>query len=136
MYIVFGNEIMDTKDIKKTIEDNTEFKVLKDMSKGTKREDLAAYNLSISIDALNEELEGIEIDSLTEDELFEEYLATAEEASMEIEEFLPEDSKMRFLPYSWDRSFEEVRGIILIGSLEIKDVKMMDILKRLLTQAE
>ncbi|MGL6186016.1 MAG: hypothetical protein ACRC1T_11620 [Clostridium chrysemydis] len=136
MYIVFGNEIMDTKDIKKTIEDNTEFKVLKDMSKGTKREDLAAYNLSISIDALNEELEGIEIDSLTEDELFEEYLATAEEASMEIEEFLPEDSKMRFLPYSWDRSFEEVRGIILIGSLEIKDDKMMDILKRLLTQAE
>lgn len=136
MYIVFGNEIMDTKDIKKTIEDNTEFKVLKDMSKGTKREDLAAYNLSISIDALNEELEGIEIDSLTEDELFEEYLATAEEASMEIEEFLPEDSKMRFLPYSWDRSFEEVRGIILIGSSEIKDVKMMDILKRLLTQAE
>lgn len=136
MYIVFGNEIMDTKDIKKVIEDNTEFKVLKDMSKGTKREDLAAYNLSISIDALNEELEGIEINSLTEDELFEEYLATAEEASMEIEEFLPEDSKMRFLPYSWDRSFEEVRGIILIGSLEIKDVKMIDILKRLLTQAE
>ena len=57
MYIVFGTEILDTKEIGESIEENTEFKVLKDMTKGTKREDVCAYNLSIAVEMLNEEIE-------------------------------------------------------------------------------
>ena len=56
MYIAFGNRVVDSMDMKKLIEDNTEFKVIKDMSKGSKREDIVAFNLSMSIDLLNEEL--------------------------------------------------------------------------------
>ena len=33
MYIAFGNRVVDSMDMKKLIEDNTEFKVIKDMSK-------------------------------------------------------------------------------------------------------
>ena len=54
MYIAFGRKVVDTEEMKNEIEKNSEFKVLKDMSKGTKREDTFAYNLSISIDILNE----------------------------------------------------------------------------------
>ena len=56
MYIAFGNRVLDSNDIKNIIEENTEFKVIKDMSKGSKREDIVAFNLSVSIDMLNEEI--------------------------------------------------------------------------------
>ena len=56
MYIAFGNRVLDSNDIKNIIEENTEFKVIKDMSKGSKREDIVAFNLSLDIDTLNKEL--------------------------------------------------------------------------------
>ncbi|MGG7077315.1 hypothetical protein [Clostridium sardiniense] len=137
MYIVFGKKILDTKEIGENIEENTEFKVLKDMSKGTKREDVCAYNLSIPVELLNEEIDSsYNIEELDEDTLFEEYMAIAEEIAMEIEEFLPEESKVRFVTYKWDLSDNDVRGILVVGNDEITENKMMDVLKRLLTQVE
>lgn len=137
MYIVFGKKILDTKEIGENIEENTEFKVLKDMSKGTKREDVCAYNLSIQVELLNEEIDSsYNIEELDEDTLFEEYMAIAEEIAMEIEEFLPEESKVRFVTYKWDLSDNDVRGILVVGNDEITENKMMDVLKRLLTQVE
>lgn len=136
MYIVFGNKIMDTTEMKECIEENTAFKVIKDMSKGTKREDVCAFNLSINVEVLKEELEGFEIEGLDEDSLFDEYLAVAEESAMEIEEYLPEESKVRFVTYKWDLSDNDIKGIIVIGNEEISDVKMSDVLRRLLTQVE
>ena len=80
MYIAFGNRVLDSKDIKNIIEENTEFKVIKDMSKGSKREDIVAFNLSVSIDILNEEIEeSININELDEDSLdslYKEYVAS------------------------------------------------------------
>ncbi|MDO5038101.1 hypothetical protein [Clostridium sp.] len=137
MYIVFGTKILDTKDIAKNIEDNTEFKVLKDMSKGTKREDVAAYNLSIPVEVLNEEIENdYNIEELDEDTLFEEYVAIAEEIAMEVEEYLPDESQVRFVTYKWDLSDNDIRGILVVGNDEIKENKLFDVLKRLLTQVE
>lgn len=136
MYIVFGNKIMDTTEMKECIEENTAFKVIKDMSKGTKREDVCAFNLSINVEVLKEELEGFDIEGLDEDALFDEYLAVAEESAMEIEEYLPEESKVRFVTYKWDLSDNDIKGIIVIGNEEISDVKMSDMLRRLLTQVE
>ena len=136
MYIVFGNKIMDTTEMKECIEGNTAFKVIKDMSKGTKREDVCAFNLSINVEVLKEELEGFDIEGLDEEALFDEYLAVAEESAMEIEEYLPEESKVRFVTYKWDLSDNDIKGIIVIGNEEISDVKMSDVLRRLLTQVE
>ena len=137
MYIVFGTKILDTKDIAKNIEDNTEFKVLKDMSKGTKREDVAAYNLSIPVEVLNEEIENdYNIEELDEDTLFEEYVAIAEEIAMKVEEYLPDESQVRFVTYKWDLSDNDIRVILVVGNDEIKENKLFDVLKRLLTQVE
>ncbi|WP_024614545.1 hypothetical protein [Clostridium sp. Ade.TY] len=137
MYIVFGTKILDTKDIAKNIEDNTEFKILKDMSKGTKREDVAAYNLSIPVEILNEEIENdYNIEELDEDTLFEEYVAIAEEIAMEVEDYLPDESQVRFVTYKWDLSDNDIRGILVVGNDEIKENKLFDVLKRLLTQVE
>ena len=87
MYIAFGNRVIDSNDIKKIIEENTEFKVIKDMSKGSKREDIVAFNLSLSIDVLNEEIkDDMDISEADEDTLFEEYMAFTEELGFELEE--------------------------------------------------
>ena len=89
MYIAFGNRVLDSNDIKNIIEENTEFKVIKDMSKGSKKGDIVAFNLSVSIDMLNEEIsESININEEDEDSLFEEYMATTEELGFELERIL------------------------------------------------
>lgn len=137
MYIVFGNRVVDSNDFKNTIEENTEFKVIKDMSKGSKREDIIAFNLSISIDDLNEEIkDSVNILEIDEDSLFEEYIASTEEIGFEIEEYIPEDSIMEFKAYKWDPSDNDVKSVITISNEELGQRKLKDVMKRLLTQVE
>ena len=133
MYIAFGNRVVDSMDMKKLIEDNTEFKVIKDMSKGSKREDIVAFNLSMNIDLLNEELsEEFNLSELDEDILFEEYMAL----TVEIEEFLDDDVIMKFAAYKMDSSDNDIKAVIVIAQEELGMPKVKDVMKRLLTQVE
>lgn len=137
MYIAFGNRVVDSNDFKNIIEENTEFKVIKDMSKGSKREDVVAFNLSVDVEILKEELsENYNLDELDEDTLFDEYMATAEEIGYEIEEYLPEDAVVKFQAYKWDPSDNDIKAVIVIVNEELGERKAMDIVKRLLTQVE
>ena len=137
MYIAFGNRVIDSNDIKKIIEENTEFKVIKDMSKGSKREDIVAFNLSLSIDVLNEEIkDDMEISEADEDTLFEEYMAFTEELGFELEEYLPEDSIVDFKAYKWEPSDNDIKAVIVIANEELGLGKLKDVMRRLLTQVE
>ena len=137
MYIAFGNRVVDSMDMKKLIEDNTEFKVIKDMSKGSKREDIVAFNLSMNIDLLNEELsEEFNLSELDEDILFEEYMATTEELGFELEEYLPEDSIMDFKAYKWEPSDNDIKAVFVMANEELGNNKLKDVMRRLLTQVE
>lgn len=137
MYIAFGNRVIDSNDIKKIIEENTEFKVIKDMSKGSKREDIVAFNLSLSIDVLNEEIkDDMDISEGDEDTLFEEYMAFTEELGFELEEYLPEDSIVDFKAYKWEPSDNDIKAVIVIANEELGLGKLKDVMRRLLTQVE
>lgn len=137
MYLIFGKKIIDSKEVIELIEENSAFTVVKDMSKGSKREDIAAYNLSISIDLLNEEIKEMsDIETLSEDELFEEYMSLTEELSVEIEESLMEESVSVFSSYKWDKSDNDIKSIIVIAHQTVGERKVRDILKRLLSQCE
>ena len=137
MYIAFGNRDLDSNDIKKVIEENTEFKVIKDMSKGSKREDIIAFNLSVSIDLLNEEIEdSVNISELDEDSLFDEYMASTEELGFELEEYLSDDSIIDFKAYKWDPSDNDIKAVLVIANEELGYNKLKDVMKRLLTQVE
>ena len=137
MYIAFGNRVVDSNEFIKLIEENTEFKVLKDMSKGSKREDIVAFNLSISIDELNRVIsEEYSVDELDEDTLFEEYMTITEEIGYELEEYLPEDSIIKFQAYKWDPSDNDIKAVIVIVPYELGESKAMDLIKRLLKQVE
>ena len=137
MYVEFNSEVVGSEDIKNIIEKNTEFKVLKDMSKGSKREDILAFNLSVEINTLNDLMEEeVDLSELTEDELFEEYLSLAEEIAMDIEEYVPEGAIMDIKAYKWDKSDNGIKLIIVIAPEDIYEVKLRDIMKRLITQVE
>lgn len=137
MYVAFGNRVVDSKDFINIIEENTEFKVIKDMSKGSKREDIVALNLSIDVSELNEIIsENYNLKDLDEDTLFEEYMTITEEIGYELEEYLPDDSIIKFKAYKWDPSDNDVKAIIVIVPEELGERKAMDLIKRLLKQVE
>lgn len=137
MYIAFGRKVVDTEEIKNEIEKKSEFKVLKDMSKGTKREDTFAYNLSISIDILNEIIsDDYDINDLSEDELFDEYMSLSEELATDMDELLPEDSIIDVKAYKWDLSDNDIRVIIAGVNEDVGEGKLKDVMRRLITQLE
>lgn len=140
MYIPFGNEILNEKDISELIENKSDFKVIKDMTKGTKREDMHAFCLSVKVDTLNEiiseEYDEFNINEMNEDELFDEYLSLVEEMALDMEEFLPEASIIDAKAYKWDNSDNDIKLIFLIGSDEAEERKMKDVMRRLITQCE
>lgn len=137
MYIAFGMRVEDTEEIKKKIEENTEFKVLKDMSKGTKREDSFAYNLGISVDVLNEIIkDDYDIEGLNEDELFDEYISLSEELATDLEDILPEEAIIDVKAYKWDTSYNMIVLVLAGIHEETGERKLKDIMRKLLTQLE
>lgn len=142
MYVVFGDKVVDSKDMKELIEANSDFKVVKDMSKGSKREDVLAFNLSISIDTLNEIMEEDQEISeedkaeLTEDDLFDEYLTLAEEVATELEEIIPEGAIFDMRSYKWDKSDNDIKLVVAIAHEELGEAKLGNVMKVLLKQIE
>lgn len=140
MYIPFGNEILNEKDISEIIESKTDFKVIKDMTKGTKREDMHAFCLGVNISILNEiiseEYEDFNIEEIEEDDLFDEYLALSEEMALDMEEYLPEKAVIDAKAYKWDTSSNDIRIIVIVTSDDVDERKVRDVMKRLLTQSE
>ncbi|ASW43049.1 hypothetical protein [Clostridium isatidis] len=137
MYIAFGRTILDTEEIKNKIEENSEFKVVKDMSKGTKREDTAAYNLGINIDVLRGIIEDdYSIEDLSEDELFEEYISLSEELATDLEDLFEEEAIIDIKAYKWDPSDNDIKLVIAAVHRDVGENKLKDVMRRLLTQLE
>ena len=137
MYLAFGRRVLDSEELKKTIEDNSEFKVIKDMSKGTKREDTVAYNLSIKIEVLIGIMEDdYNINEIEEEDLFDEYLTLSEELATDLEEFFDEEALIDIKAYKWDESDNDIRLVIVATHESTGEGKLKDVMRRLLTQVE
>ena len=137
MYVIFGNEIVDSEEIKELIKDNSDFLVETDMSKATKREDVVAYRLSISIDTLKQYIEeDFGLESIEDEELFDELMSMADETAMELEEVMPPESIVNARAYKWDNSDNAIKVIIAICNEELGELKLSDVTKRLLSQID
>ena len=108
MYIVFGNEIIDSSEIKDIIENNSD-EVIK---------------------------ESYELDSIDEEELFDEYMTLSDELAMELEEYMPEDIIINARAYKWDNSDNTIKLVLAMAHLELGELKLSDITRRLLTQVD
>ncbi len=137
MYIVFGNEIIDSSEIKDIIEVNSNFTVEKDLTKGSKREDTLAYQISIDRNLLNEIIkENYELEDLEEEDLFDEYMTLSDELAMDLEEYMPEDVIVNARAYKWDNSDDTIKLVLAMAHLELGELKLSDITRRLLTQVD
>lgn len=137
MYIIFGEEIVDSEEIKKIIEENSDFKVDRDMCKGTKREDVVAYQLSIPVKVLNEKLDkDYDLDELSEEDLFEEYINLSEEMSIALQDFMPKHSLVNSISYKWDNSSDVVKTVFTMAYIGLGQLKLNDVSRRLLNELD
>lgn len=135
MYIAFGNRVLDSKDFKEIIEMNSQFKVIKDMSKGSKREDIIAFNLKIDVDILKEMLKN-DFKDLNTEEVIDELWCLADEIGADLKKFMPDDSYFDIRAYKLDESLNAINLIMAVCHEELGERKLKDIMNRLLTQVE
>ncbi|HSQ33452.1 MAG TPA: hypothetical protein VLM81_00960 [Peptostreptococcaceae bacterium] len=136
MYVVFGDTIVDSKEIRETIEINSEFKVLRDMSKSSKREDIVAFNISLDVNVLKDIIEEDGYDTDSEDDIINEYMQLSDEIAIDLEEYMPEGSLIKARSYKYDQSDQDIKMVIAICNEELGELKLNDVIKRLLRHAE
>ena len=137
MYIIFGEEIVDSDEIREIIENNSDFKVDRDMCKGTKREDIVAYQLSIPVNILNEKLvQNYDLNEISEEELFEEYINLSEEMALQLQDFMPKHSLVNSISYKWDNSADVVKVVFTMAYIGLGQLKLNDVSRRLLNELD
>lgn len=137
MYIIFGEDIVDSDEIRQVIEKNSDFTVDRDMCKGTKREDIVAYQLSIPVNILSEELKNdYNLDEMSEEELFEEYINLSEEKALELQDIMPKHSLVNSISYKWDNSANVIKTVFTIAYIGLGQLKLNDVSRRLLSELD
>ena len=137
MYIIFGEDIVDSQEIRVSIEKNSDFTVDRDMSKGTKREDVVAYQLSIPVEILNNKLkQSYDLDEINEEELFEQYINLSEEMALELHHCMPKHSLVNSISYKWDNSDDVIKTIFAIAYIGLGQLKLNDVSRRLLNELD
>ncbi len=137
MYILFGNEIVDSEEIKSLIENESPFRVDKDLSKGSKREDTIAFQISVDIEELNGIIkEEYELSEMETEDLFDEYMTLTDEIGVDLEELMPEGAILNARSYKWDNPEDRIKAVVAITHEEVGEMKLRDITKRLLSQVD
>lgn len=137
MYIVFGDEVLDSLEILEKINENSEFNVEKDLTKATKREDVLAYKISIDIDKLNSILsEDYDLSEIDEEELFDEYMTLCDELALDLMDLVNSKGRISSRSYKWDSCDNTVKCVVAFSSIEVTELKLFDVVKRLLTQVD
>lgn len=135
-YIISGDRRVTHEDIKKIIQETTEFDVIADISKRTKREDVLAFILQCDAEALRQDLESedLEIDIETDEEAYiSELMNRADEYAVEIEENLPEDLLAYYYAYEYDEDEGVVKSILVIAFDKLGELKLREVGNRLIT---
>ena len=114
---------------------NSQFKVIKDMSKGSKREDIIAFNLKIDVDILKEMLKN-DFEDLNTEEVIDELWCLTDEVGADLKKFMPDDSYFDIRAYKLDESLNAINLIMAVCHEELGKRKLKDIMNRLLTQVE
>lgn len=137
MYIVYDEQIIDSSEIKELIEKNSEFKVEKDMSKATKREDVLAYLLTLDVEILRKQIEKeYDVASTEVYDLFEEYMELSEERAMELQSLMPMYSIMNARSYKLDMSNNTIKTVVAACHTDLGVLKLSDVIKRLLSETD
>ena len=131
MYVVFGDEVLDSNEVIDLFNNESDFFVETDLTKSTKREDIIALKLKINIEDIYSDSK---FDQYNE-EIFEEYLDNAEEIITDFVE-INFDYKKRFVTsaYKWEELDNSIYLIAAFSDISLPLLKLNDVLNRLLKQ--
>ena len=131
MYVVFGDEVLDSNEVIALFNNESDFFVETDLTKSTKREDIIALKLKINIEDIYSDSK---FDQYNE-EIFEEYLDNAEEIITDFVE-MNFDYKKRFVTsaYKWEELDNSIYLIAAFSDISLPLLKLNDVLNRLLKQ--
>ena len=131
MYVVFGDEVLDSNEVIALFNNESDFFVETDLTKSTKREDVIALKLKINIEDIYSDSK---FDQYNE-EIFEEYLDNAEEMVTDFAD-INFDYKKRFVTsaYKWEELDNSIYLIAAFSDISLPLLKLNDVLNRLLKQ--
>ena len=131
MYVVFGDEVLDSNEIIDLFNNESDFIVETDLTKSTKREDVIALKLRIGVEDIYSDSK---FDQYNED-IFEEYLDNAEEMITDFTD-INFDYKKRFVTsaYKWEELNNSIYLIVALSDISLPLLKLNDVLNRLLKQ--
>lgn len=136
MNVMFGNGVVDSKDIKVLIEEKSSFEVITDLSMSTKRDDVVAFHVEIDEKILKSVLEddGYEVEDEDKEEVINEFMELVDDLGTDLEEILPEESIMRIYAYRYEEAEEKMKAIFVMAHEDLGERKLGDVLNRLLKQ--
>lgn len=136
MYVNFIREVVDTDELRENIEKGSKFKVVTDLTNATKREDFAAFELELPIDYVKEVLieNNVDLDSMSEDDLFDTYLNAAEEIGENLADIMPDYAYMDIRAYTIYELEKVVKLVVATCPERLGEMKLNDVIKRLLKQ--
>ena len=136
MYVNFIREVVDTDELRENIEKESKFKVVTDLTNATKREDFAAFELELPIDYVKEVLieNNVDLDSMSEDDLFDTYLNAAEEIGENLADIMPDYAYMDIRAYTIYELEKVVKLVVATCPERLGEMKLNDVMKRLLKQ--
>ena len=131
MYVVFGDEVLDSNEVIDLFNNESDFFVETDLTKSTKREDVIALKLKINIEDIYSDSKFNQYN----EEIFEEYLDNAEEMITDYVE-INFDYKKRFVTsaYKWEELDNSIYLIVAFSDISLPLLKLNDVLNRLLKQ--
>lgn len=136
-YVVIGNKVVDSKEILEKIQENFLFKNIKDLTRGSKRDDTLVYQVIHDINQLKGEIQlegaGVEIDN---EEMIDELMNLADEHTSFIEDVIPENCLSYVYSYHYDEGLQEIKTIFIAVDDEVGELRLRDISERILRSVD
>ncbi len=135
-YVIAGNKCFDSEEILKQIKEKYHFKLVKDLTKGSKRDDTLIYQITQNVMELKEDLLQDDLGPLEEEDLVEELMALADEKVSVIEGIIPSEFICYSYSYYYDEGLEEIKCIFIALDKKVGDMRLMDIAERILRSVD
>ncbi len=133
MYVIFRDEMIDSEDIIEKINKSTNFKVITDLTKATKREDVMSFKMAIPVEKLDENT----IFDWENEELVNKLFSKTESLTRDILDFFPKYTVEESSAYKWEELDNSIYIVIVIANIDIKLKKLkLDILPRMMKQVD
>lgn len=133
MYVLFRDDLIDSDEIRKKIESESDFHVISDLTKATKREDVMSFKLSLPMHKIS--LDTV-FDWDVEDSV-NEYFGYAENLTKDFLKYFPKYTIQCSNSYKWNEVDNSIELVVVIANIDITMKKLkLDILKRMMKQVD